>query len=34
MIVYLHGFNSSPQSHKAQVLARYLEERGLTAHYA
>lgn len=34
MIVYLHGFNSSPQSHKAQVLARYLAERGLAAHYA
>ena len=34
MIVYLHGFNSSAQSHKAQVLARYLEERGLGAQYA
>lgn len=34
MIVYLHGFNSSAQSHKAQVLARYLEERGLGAKYA
>ena len=34
MIVYLHGFNSSPQSHKAQVLGRYLQERGLGAHYA
>ena len=34
MIVYLHGFNSSPQSHKAQLLARYLEERGLGARYA
>lgn len=29
MIVYLHGFNSSPQSHKAQVLARFMAERGL-----
>lgn len=29
MIVYLHGFNSSPQSHKAQVLGRYLAEHGL-----
>ena len=34
MIVYLHGFNSSPQSHKAQVMARYMAERGLAAHYA
>jgi predicted esterase YcpF (UPF0227 family) len=34
LIVYLHGFNSSAQSHKAQVLARYLEERGLAAQYA
>ena len=34
MIVYLHGFNSSPQSHKAQVLKRYMEERGLAREYA
>jgi predicted esterase YcpF (UPF0227 family) len=34
VIVYLHGFNSSPQSHKAQVLARYMAERGLGARYA
>ena len=34
MIVYLHGFNSSPQSHKAQVMARYFAARGLQAHYA
>ena len=34
MIVYLHGFNSSPQSHKAQVLARYMAERGRAADYA
>jgi predicted esterase YcpF (UPF0227 family) len=29
MIIYLHGFNSSPQSHKAQVLARFMAERDL-----
>lgn len=34
MIVYLHGFNSSPQSHKAQALGRYLAEQGLAARYA
>jgi predicted esterase YcpF (UPF0227 family) len=34
VIVYLHGFNSSPQSHKAQLLARHLEARGLRAEYA
>jgi predicted esterase YcpF (UPF0227 family) len=34
LIVYLHGFNSSPQSHKAQVLARYMAERGRAAEYA
>lgn len=34
MIVYLHGFNSSPRSHKAQVLGRYLAQRGLGSHYA
>jgi predicted esterase YcpF (UPF0227 family) len=34
MILYLHGFNSSPQSHKAQVFGRYLEEQGLGAHFA
>ena len=34
MIVYLHGFNSSAQSHKAQVLGRYLEARGLGTQYA
>jgi predicted esterase YcpF (UPF0227 family) len=34
VIVYLHGFNSSPQSHKAQVLKRYMAERGLGHEYA
>lgn len=34
MIVYLHGFNSSPQSHKAQVLARFMAERGLGERFA
>ncbi len=33
MIVYLHGFNSSPQSHKAQLMRRYMEERCLAAQY-
>ena len=34
MIVYLHGFNSSPQSHKAQLLAAYMAQKGLAADYA
>ena len=34
MIVYLHGFNSSPDSHKAQVLQRFMAERGLAHEYA
>ena len=34
MIVYLHGFNSSPQSHKAQVFARHMAERALAAEFA
>ncbi len=34
MIVYLHGFNSSPQSHKAQVLKRHMAERGLASEFA
>jgi uncharacterized protein len=34
MIIYLHGFNSSPQSHKAQVMGAYMAERGLAADFA
>lgn len=26
-LLYLHGFNSSPQSHKAQVIFEYMRER-------
>jgi uncharacterized protein len=33
LIVYLHGFNSSPQSHKAQVMERYMARRGLAAQF-
>jgi predicted esterase YcpF (UPF0227 family) len=29
LIVYLHGFNSSPASHKARVLGEYLASRGI-----
>ena len=34
MIAYLHGFNSSPQSHKAKVLKAEMEKRGLARLYA
>jgi uncharacterized protein len=34
MIIYLHGFNSSPQSHKAQLIGAYMAERGLASHFA
>jgi uncharacterized protein len=34
VIVYLHGFNSSPQSHKAKVMADFMAARGLAAEYA
>jgi hypothetical protein len=33
-IVYLHGFNSAPQSHKAQVLERHMAGLGLADRYA
>jgi predicted esterase YcpF (UPF0227 family) len=29
MIVYLHGFNSAPSSHKAQTMAAFLDKRGM-----
>jgi predicted esterase YcpF (UPF0227 family) len=34
LIVYLHGFNSSPQSHKAQVMQRFMAQQGLAHEYA
>src|SRR5205823_9137840 len=34
VILYLHGFNSSPHSHKAQVMGGYMAERGLAAQFA
>ena len=33
MLIYLHGFNSSPGSHKAQVLKRQMEDRDLGNQY-
>jgi uncharacterized protein len=34
VIVYLHGFNSSPQSHKARVMAEFMAAQGRAADYA
>ena len=34
LLIYLHGFNSSPQSWKAQQLLDYLTQRDLAHHYA
>jgi len=34
VILYLHGFNSSPQSHKARVMGNYMAEQGLSERYA
>lgn len=33
LIVYLHGFRSSPQSRKAQLLRAHLQQRGLADQY-
>ena len=33
MIVYLHGFRSSPQSFKARLIGQRMREMGLEAHY-
>lgn len=34
MIIYLHGFNSSPQSYKARYFADWLAERGFQGDFA
>ena len=34
MLIYLHGFNSSPASHKAQVMKTHMENRGQGHRYA
>ncbi len=33
MLIYLHGFNSAPASHKATVLHEHLRQRGLARHF-
>jgi len=33
VIIYLHGFNSSPQSGKARYLKQHLDERGMGAEF-
>ena len=33
MLIYLHGFNSSPESHKATVLHEHLRQRGLAEYF-
>lgn len=33
MILYLHGFRSSPASHKARMLAARMDALGLSAHF-
>jgi len=34
MIIYLHGFNSSPASHKARTMASYMQARGVGDQFA
>ncbi|SHH53896.1 YqiA/YcfP family alpha/beta fold hydrolase [Pollutimonas bauzanensis] len=33
MILYLHGFRSSPKSHKAALMAQAMQERGLASQW-